>query len=635
MSRSVDESGLKRAFSWRIVLVLVGTILLFVPLNIYSYFLTGIVQGSVAVFFITLLVVEIASISGLHLSKQETLFLYYAAGWGGASLPIFYLIIYRSYYVHSPFAWSYQVDGKPLATLVPTWMAPSYDSPAYALRTFFQPAFMAPLLLYLAWFMFSMLSDIGISAFAANILVEKLDFPFPAAMIDTSMSTFVSERDPSVSRYFLIPFIFGAVFGTIVYLPYIIFQRGLIPIPFIDLTVWIQEVMPGAVIAIPTILSSYVGGLIVPSRAGTWMLIGSLAIWIVLNSLFTTTFKGFAPEWASEYMKGMGIMAISNRASLRLWFGPQLGFTLAIIVFILFKIRGALISAARAVLSKDMSTSLILSPKKSLLIFICGATLSTALYSIMVPSVPIWIPIFYTFFLGGLMGIMSAASQGLIAYAIPQFTFTWHSLVYLATPIKQYEVYAFDPPRGGSGTAGFCQQVKASIMVGAHPRDLLKIWIIGALLAQLIGLISVDFFWRVAPIPSSAYPMTVFNAISAAYIDSMLTTRMITINLYNVLIPMAILLALLFVGGFLESKGSFFSFMGLTYGLFSLPHAVIPIFIGSLIGDYVMPKYLGGKENWSKVRGFLIAGEITGEGLLIALGVGSSILTRSAWLWPW
>jgi hypothetical protein len=559
----------------------------------------------------------------------------YAASWGSASLPIFYLIIYRSYYVHSPFAWSYKVNDTPLALMVPTWMAPRYDSPAYNLRTFFQPAFVVPLLLYLAWFAITVLSDLAISTFTANVLVEKMDFPFPAAAIDTSMATFVAEREPSVARYFLVPFVFGSAFGMIVYLPYVIFQRAFIPIPFVDFTSWMQEVLPGSVLALPTTLSSYVGGMILDAKVGIWMFISSAIIWIILNSLFVTTFKNYAPEWASEYLKGMGLMAITNRSMLRLWFGPQLGFTLAIIAFVIFKLRKGLVSALRTALSKDRTSSLLMSPKKSLLLFVIGSLLSVLLYNMMVPMVPIWVPVFYTFVMGGLMGLMSAASLGMIAYSIPQFTFAWHSLVYLTTPLQLYQAYAFDPPRGGGSTAGFCQQVKASLIVGAHPRDLIKIWIIGSLLAQFVGLIAVDFFWRVAPIPSAAYPMTVYNAISSAYIDSMLTTRMVTINFNTVVIPAIILTTLLFIGGYLESKGAFFSLMGLTVGLFTTPYAVFGLLVGSLVGSYIMPRYLGGKENWSRIRGYVIAGEVTGEGLAMALGTGWSILSKSAWIWPW
>ena len=107
--------------------------------------------------------------------------------------------------------------------------------------------------------------------------------------------------------------------------------------------------------------------------------------------------------------------------------------------------------------------------------------------------------------------------------------------------------------------------------MGARPRDLLVIWIIGSLLANAVGLVALDFFWRIAPIPSSAYPMTVYMMMGNAYIDTMLTGGLLRVNVYNVGIPYLTLLLLLFIGGFIEGRGMFFSTFGLIYGLFTTP----------------------------------------------------------------
>jgi len=627
-------STLKTGFTWRVLLVLVGTILIFVPLNIYSSFLTGTVQGSVAVFFITLLVVELIKMSGLSLSKQETLFLYYAAGWGGASLPVFYVLIYRSYFVHSPFAWAYEVNGKPLATLVPAWMAPPYNSPAYALRTVFQGAFLVPLLVYSISFTLSIIADVGISSFIAHILVEELNYPFPYAMIDTSMATFLAERELSTARYFIFSFMVGAIFGGLVYIPYILFGSRLIPVPFADATTWIQEILPGAVLAIPTTLSAYVGGMIMPFKAAIWMLISSIIVWDILNSLFVTTFRNFAPDWAREYIKGMGLVAIQNRSYLRLWIGPQLGFSVAIVLYVIFRIRKTLWSIFSAIFSKKSSDSLLLSPKASLLLFVTASSLGIVFYHFLVPEIPIWLPIFSSFIFSPFLGMASAVSQGEIGFGIPSSPHLWKSFVFLSTPsnFTLYQGFAFDLPAGGGSAPGFSQQVKASLMTEAHPKDLFKIWLIGAFLSQMVGLLAVDFFWRVAPIPSSAYPTTVYGFLGSAFVDSMFTTRIVNISFNTVIYPMLILLLVLFVGNYVESKGLFISCIGIIFGLFSTPN--LGLFIGSLISAYLMPRFIG-KETWDKVKGFVIAGEITGEGLAISIGIGLGILAKSAWIWPW
>ncbi len=629
----MSEPGTRTGLTWRVMLILIGVILIFVPLNIYSTFLIGTTLGTVAVFFVTLLTAELVRLSGESLTRQEALFLYYAASWGAAALPIYWLIIYRSYYVHSPLAWSVKLNGVPIAELVPEWMCPKYYSPAHALRTLFQAEFLLPLLIYTIYTVIGLVADIGLSAFAAHIFVERLKYPYPFSDVDVSISTFISERDPATTGYFLVFFIVGLMYGLLVYVPYMS-GRGLIPIPFIDLTNIIQEWLPGAAFAIPTVLSSYIGGMLFPFKAATWALITSATIWLVLNSLFTTSLSQYAPEWAEEYIKGMGLVAVQNRSMLRLWFGPMLGFSLAIVTYAVLMIAGELKMILQDIKSRGLLQSSVIEPRTALLLFIAGSTASVLLYHILVPEIPVWIPIVYVFVISSFSGIISAASAGKIAFGLPPYPFTWHSLVYLTTPQRIYEAFAFDPPRAGGGTASFCQQVRACLRVGANPRDLIKIWVIGALLANGVGLLALDFFWRIAPIPSSAYPMTFYMMLSNSYIDTMLTGGMLNINIYNVGIPYLLLLVILFLGSSLEARGLFFSCLGLIYGLYAQPYVALAMFLGSVIGNFVMTKAFG-RDRWQRIRGYVIAGEICGEGFTLLIGATLNLILKSGWLWPW
>jgi hypothetical protein len=627
-------TSLKSGFTWRVLFIIIGVTLFFIPANIYASFVAGTAFGSVAVFFTALLVSELVRLSGESLTPQEALLIYYAAGWGGASLPIYYLVIYRSYFVHSPLAWAVQVNGVPIAELVPPWMAPKYGSPAYQWRSLFQWEFALPLLVYTVYFFISLLADVGISTLAAHVLVERLEYPFPFADVDASMAMFLSARETETMKYFLAFFGVGVGYGLIAYVPYV---SGVpwIPVPFVDATNVIQEWLPGAALAIPTVLSSYIGSMLFPFKAAVWTLISSFVIWLALTPLFTTSWRAYAPEWASEYIKGMGLVAVLNRSMLRLWFGPMLGFSLAIIAYVVFKVRRELYTVIAALASKRSEQSSVFNPRLSLLLYLAASAASVALYHALVPSVPLWIPAFFVFVFSGLLGLVNAVSAGQLAFPLPSFPYAWHSFVYLASPVRLYEAFAFDPPRGGGGTASFCQQVKACFRIGADPRDLVKIWVIGAVLANAVGLASLEFFWRIAPIPSSAYPMTIYGMLSNAYIDTMLTGGLLRINVYNVGIPFAILLLLLFAGSLAEAKGLPFSSLGLVFGLFATPNAALAILIGSALGNFLMPRLLGGRQEWQRLRGYVIAGELTGEGLVLLLMVIASFLAKAGWLWPW
>ena len=636
MNDTLAEEEIKSGLTWKVMLALFAAVFLFIPVNIYSFFLTGIIQGSVAVFFITMLITELSRLSGAKLSKQEILLLYYATGWGAAAIPVYYYIIYRAYFVKSPLGLFYTICGRPIINFIPKWLAPPYNSPAYDYRTLFQPDFALPLFIFSLWSIIYLLIDLFMAQVSANIFVERLKYPFPFALVDSSVATFLGERKSELAKYFILSLLLGAIYGAAIYMPALTGGLSIIPIPFYDLTWALQEALPGGVLAILTTLSSYVTPMVMPFKMAIWIFLSSITIWIILNSLFVTTFPDIFPLWAKEYTKGMGLIAVQNRSYIRVWFGPQVGFVLAAIVYIFFFRTGKIISKAlRELLSKEKASapSELLSLSKALVFLITSMLIGVIFYYVLIPEVPLWFVIFYSLIFGFLMPIALTAFLGESGYAIPVPNM-WPALVYL-TSYTGFSAFVFSPPIGGGGSPGFSQQVKAAYMVRAKPFDLVKIWILGFILAQVSGLISIDFFWRVAPIPSSAYPYTVFNVISMAFNDAMLSTRQMTINFNAVIFPFLILLSILVAGYIIDQKNKFFSAIGLIMGLYLLPSSSLAILIGSFLSNYVIPKFIGGQDEWRSKMGYVIAGELTGEGLIIMLGVVINLIYKSSWIWPW
>jgi hypothetical protein len=60
----------------------------------------------------------------------------------------------------------------------------------------------------------------------------------------------------------------------------------------------------------------------------------------------------------------------------------------------------------------------------------------------------------------------------------------------------------------------------------------------------------------------------------------------------------------------------------------SVPHAILPMFIGALLGRYVMRRRFG--ENWSKYRIVFAAGFQAGIGLITMLSLGVVFVSKSA-----
>ena len=77
-----------------------------------------------------------------------------------------------------------------------------------------------------------------------------------------------------------------------------------------------------------------------------------------------------------------------------------------------------------------------------------------------------------------------------------------------------------------------------------------------------------------------------------------------------------------------------FSPSGVVAGAATIPPAVIPIFIGSIINRFVVPRVFG-KEWWNEHRALIVAGFAAGEGIAIGLGIVISLLIRAIWAWPY
>ena len=277
---SSEQHELKSGLTYKVWLALFAAEAVFIPTNIYTSLILGIVEGSLAVFFITLIFSEISRLTRVQLTKQEIFMIYSAAQWGGMGLPVFFQLVYRSYFVNSPFAWSYRINNIPLALLVPEWLAPPPGSPAYMNRTLFQPAFFVALLIMSAYTLIGLLGNIFLGIIAAKIYVERLKFPFPLAEVESSLALFLGERPREIAKYFIGAFIVGLSLGAAIYLP-VSLGIPFVPIPFLDLTWVLQEILPGAVFAFVTVPSTYVTGLMIPFNASVYMLITSAIIWML------------------------------------------------------------------------------------------------------------------------------------------------------------------------------------------------------------------------------------------------------------------------------------------------------------------------------------------------------------------
>jgi len=119
--------------------------LLFLPVNIYLNLSTGMMMSTAAVYIIAILLSEIARYSGNPLSANELFIIYATMGIAATTLPPYYWLVYRSFFVNTPVTYAYKIDDTPLPYLVEDWLCPPLGSPAHTYRTLFQVEWLKPL----------------------------------------------------------------------------------------------------------------------------------------------------------------------------------------------------------------------------------------------------------------------------------------------------------------------------------------------------------------------------------------------------------------------------------------------------------------------------------------------------------
>ena len=636
------ESGL----TWRALLLVILAALVFIPASTYLYLVAGVTLGAVGTYAMLVIFTYIMRMMGLELRRQEVFVMYVGvAAVAGLASSAYFLVIYRMYFVESPIARSYTVMGVPLPEAVPAWLAPPRGSSAYLARTFFHHDLAAPIAAWTVSMVLGMLAELSLVIAASHAFVEVQKLPFPFARVDAAVVEMLSsgERFREVVRYLMPGFYLGLVYGFILYLgPSLGFP--LIPLPFIDFTRLTSAALPGAVIGVATSLMPWVGGMVVPLGISAVALATSLAVWVFGNCLALTNpaLRSLFPEWAAEYYQGMDLTRVLQRSQVRVWLPVQIGAALGFAALVLLKYRRAVAATGRALylsLKGGGGGSSLPPLRLALACYLASTSASVAVFHYLMPHFPVAVPLVMSLLVGTLMGFASASIVGESGAGFSAPGFLWHTIVYLTpapnlTPQEAYSVFVYPPVIAGSMTGGGAQTIKAALLTGTKPSDVVKVWVIAFLAGTLVNFLSLDMFWRIAPIPSSAYPSTVVSMPATAMIDALLVTRGLRISPQMLAGSAAVTVAL---AAAIEALGRLLkvgvSASGLMIGLFSPPITAIPMFAGSALSSLVLRRRFG--ERWDQAKNVVVAGVLLGEGLAATVAVISLMLLKAVWLWPW
>ncbi|NDV20078.1 peptide transporter [Pseudodesulfovibrio sp. JC047] len=626
----------EEGFDWKTIVGAVFIGFLMMPGSMYLQLVIGQGIGPAARWVTIILFAEIAKRSYTHLKQQEIFLLYYMAGAALASP--FQGLLWNQYLVQSDAA---RMLG--LTEFIPHWVAPALGSGSYLERTFMHRDWLIPILLLVGAQLVQRIDHFGLgySLYRLTSDVEKLPFPMAPVGALGTMALAESTEDKKTGwkwRVFSIGGVIGLAFGFFyVLLPALsglLFSEPirLIPIPWIELTMHTEDVLPAVATGIQFDLGLVFIGMVLPFWAVIGGLVG-LIITIVANPILYS--QGILHRWHP----GMATVetVFANNFDFYMSFGIGLGLAIGAVGIY------SVVQSFRSSSGNGLDFSALFNPPEgrgdinfwvSIGIYVFSTLCYIAFCVWLVPSFPWIFFVIYGFIYTPIISYITARMEGIAGQfiALPMvrefsfiagakfFGYQGLEIWYAPIPIQNY----------GEATVQF-RQIE---LTGTSLRGIIKAEIIVFPIVMVSSLLFSQFLWQLAPIPSPEYPFAqelwhlqalntllmqtstlegnslFFEALSGPIVFSGLGLGLILYSVLNVLG-----LPVLLVYGVVRGLGQ------------STPHGMLLEVIGALLGRFYFLKKYG--KQWRHYAPVLLAGFSCGMGLTGMFAMGCTLIMKS------
>jgi hypothetical protein len=627
----------EEGFDWKTVVGAIFIGFLMMPGSMYLQLVIGTGIGPAARWVTIILFAELAKRSYSDLKQQEIFLLYYMAG--AALHTPFQGLLWNQYLVQSDAARMLGVT-----EFIPLWVAPPLESIALVERTFFHRDWLIPILLLIGTQIITRVDQFGLGYALYRITsdIEKLPFPMaPVAALGTmALAESTEEREKSWKwRVFSIGGVIGLVFGAVyVLLPAL---SGLvlmepirpIPIPWVELTLHTEDWLPAVATGIQFDLGLVFIGMVLPFWAVMGGL-GGLIITIIANPILYR--HGILHRWHPGMRTVETVFA--NNFDFYLSFGIGLGLAIGLIgIWHVVRSFGRQGPGERGRL-RDLFRP---PPGRGDINFWLSIGIyffSTASYVLLcvwlVPNFPVVFFVIYGFLYTPVISYITARMEGIAGQFVSlplvreasfiagakYFGYQGIEIWYAPIPIHNY----------GSATVSF-REIE---LTGTSIRGIIKSEIVVFPVVMIASLLFSQFIWRLAPIPSSAYPFAqelwhlqalnsllmqtstlegnslFFQALNWIYVGSGTLLGVIT-YIFLTLFGLPVML----VYGLVRGLGQ------------STPHGLILEVIGALLGRYFFLRRYGAM--WRQYSPVLLAGFSCGMGLMGMFAMGVTLILKS------
>ncbi len=635
----VPPDTFEDGFSWRTVVGAIFLGFVMMPASMYMDLVVGGASIADAARWVTvILFLEVAKRSMISLKQQELFVLYYMAGMVLASP--FEGLLFRQYLVTSPAAEDLGMIGH-----FPTWVAPAKDQIQAAGRTFFTTGWIMPIAIVIIGQVVGRIDHFGLGYFLYRLTsdVEKLPFPLApvgaAGMVALAEST--QEKHSWRWRTFSIGTILGLLYGAIyTAVPAIsgaMFGKAvqIIPIPFIELTQYTNDLLPAVAMAISIDLGLIMLGFVLPF----WSVVGALVavlITVAMNPALHA--MGILKTWTPSMDTPMTMVA--NNIDFYLSWNAGIALSIAFIGF--YAIFRSIQTAKSDKSRMDLSALWKVNKNRgdihvyiSILIYLFSTFSYVGLCLWLEPDFPWLFFGFYGFIYTPIISYATARLEGLAGQVV-NIPFIREAGFILASRWGGYHgvgIWFAPIPIHNYGTATV--HFRKTELTGTSLRSLIKTEFMVIPIILVASILFSEFIWSLNAIPSDAYPY------AQKMWDMQARNKLLVLSattggespFFDALKPMVIGLGVI-VGLVTYAILAAFSLPTLLiYGVVrgfshTLPQGIFFEFLGALIGRFYLERKFG-RQKWRQYAPVLLAGYFCGVGLISAASIAVSMISKS------
>ena len=634
-------SQFEEGFNWSSLFAAIFIAMLIMPGAMYMTLLAGQGIGPAAQWVTVILFIEVARRAHRNLKRAEIFVLFFMSG-AALSVP-FSGLLWNQFFVSSDAAMEAGITG-----YLPHWWAPGAESESYKSRTFFHMDWLPAIGLIVFGTFFSQISNLilGYGLFRVTSDTEKLPFPLAPIGAQGVMAlagdTDDTGKDGDTSwrwRVFSIGGAIGLAFGVIyLLLPTVtgaLLDKPImiLPIPFSDFTPKTDAYLPAVATGMSWDLGNLLVGMVLPFFAMLGSFIG-LIITMVANPILHVS--GILDSWAT----GDDTVITLYKNNVDFYFSFTIGVSLVIAGAGMLQIIKSLNEWRKKRHTEEAVTHMGSPPEgrgdiRFWIVLTCYL-LTTSVYILVAGFLIDWhrgvmiVMLFLGFVYTPIISYATARLEGIVGEVV-EIPFIREAML-IFSGYKGVAVWFIPMPMSNYGMMTvFYRQCE---LTGTK---FTSIWKASFVLYPIILISSIffaNFIWGLAEVPSAIYPFA--DRMWELQARNQCIMYSATLGEYSIFEEAFDWIYLAAGGGFGVLLFTVLSWLGmpifLIYGVVrglgqSMPHVIIPQFIGALIGRYYFQRKLG--LRWRQYVPVVTAGFACGAGLITTVGVGVTFLSKA------